>query len=79
MVAIGDLSADEFEAEFLAWFKDDSNQVTGKEFDILDQLFADVDDYVSDPTLGETTGGISGEVLRVRARDAYARLYDVPE
>ena len=48
----------------------------GEEFDILDELFADVDDYVSDPTLRESTGGISGDELRARACDAYARLFD---
>jgi Bacterial self-protective colicin-like immunity len=72
---VGDISADEFEADYLARFKDDPNQVSGEEFDILDELFADVDDYVSDPTLRESTGGISGEELRARARDAYARLF----
>ena len=51
----------------------------GEEFDILDELFADVDDYVSDPTLKESTGGISGEELRARARDAYTRLFDARE
>ena len=49
--AIGEISADEFETDYLARFKDDPNQVVGEEFDILDELFADVDDYVSDPTL----------------------------
>jgi len=73
---IGDISADEFETDYLARFKDDPNQVIGEEFDILDELFADVDDYVSDPTLRESTGGIGGEELRDRARDAYARLFD---
>jgi Bacterial self-protective colicin-like immunity len=75
----GDISADEFETDYLARFKDDPNQVIGEEFDILDELFADVDDYVSDPTLRESTGGISGEELRARARDAYARLFDARE
>jgi Bacterial self-protective colicin-like immunity len=73
---IGEISADEFEADYLTRFKDDPNQVIGEEFDILDELFADVDDYVSDPTLRESTGGISGEELRARARDAYTRLFD---
>jgi self-protective colicin-like immunity protein len=62
---IGDVSADEFATDYLARFKDDPNQVIGKEFDILDERFADVDDYVSDPTLRESTG-ISGEELRAR-------------
>ena len=48
---IGDISADEFETKYLARFKDDPKQVIGEEFDILDELFNDVDDYVSDPTL----------------------------
>jgi hypothetical protein len=76
---IGEISADEFETDYLARFKDDPNQVIGEEFDILDELFADVDDYVSDPTLRESTGGISGEQLRARARDAYTRLFDARE
>ena len=77
--AIGEISADEFETDYLARFKDDPNQVVGEEFDILDELFADVDDYVSDPTLRESAGGISGEELRARARDASARLFDARE
>jgi hypothetical protein len=72
---IGDVSADQFEAEYLARFKDDANQVAGDEFDVLDELFSDVDDYVDEPTLRLRTGGISGEELRARARDAYARLF----
>ena len=76
---IGDTSADEFETDYLARFKDDPNQVIGEEFDILDELFADVDDYVSDPALRESAGGISGEELRARARHAYARLFDARE
>jgi hypothetical protein len=75
----GEVSADEFEADYLARFKGDPNQVIGEEFDILDGLFADVDDYLSDPTLRASAGGISGEELRARARDAYARLFDDPD
>jgi hypothetical protein len=69
---IGEISADEFEKEYLARFKDDPNQTIGEEFDILDELLAEVDDYVSDPALRESTGGTSGEELRDRPRDAYA-------
>jgi hypothetical protein len=73
---IGEISADEFETDYLTRFKDDQNQVTGTEFDILDGLFADVDEYISDPTLRDSAGGISGEELGTRARDAYDRLFD---
>jgi hypothetical protein len=71
----GGISADEFEARFLSQFKDDRNQVTGDEFDVLDGLFADVDAYVSEPALRASARGISGEELRLRARNAYARLF----
>ena len=57
---IGNISADEFATDYLARFKDEPNQVIGEEFNMLDELFADVDDYVSDPTLRASTGGISG-------------------
>ena len=70
----GRISPEDFETAYLAKFKGDSTQVVGPHFDILDELFADVDDYVSEPGLRERTGGISGEELRVRARSAYARL-----
>ena len=72
----GEISADVFEIDFLARFKRDPNQVVGDEFDALDGLFADVDNYVSDPSLRKTTGGLSCEELRARARDVYVRLYD---
>lgn len=74
--SIGEMTADDFENEYLTRFKNDSDQVTGAEFDILDELFADVDDYVDDPELRAETGGISGGELRERARDVYARLFD---
>jgi hypothetical protein len=72
---IGDVSADQFEADYLARFKADPNQVAGDEFDILDGLFSDVDDYVDEPALRRSTGGISGDELRARARQAYALLF----
>jgi hypothetical protein len=74
--ASGKISADVFESDFLARFKNDPDHVVGDEFDILDSLFADVDDYADDPVVREATGGISGDELRARARAAYARLFD---
>ena len=41
-----------------------------------DGLFSDVDEYVSDPDLRMSPGGLSGEELRDRARDAYVRLFE---
>jgi len=51
-------------------------EVSADEFDILDGLFSDVDEYVSDPDLRMSPGGLSGEELRDRARDAYVRLFE---
>ncbi|OXR44818.1 hypothetical protein B7C42_02772 [Nocardia cerradoensis] len=71
----GQISADEFESSFLAKFKHDQNQVPSREFEILDSLFADVDEYVADAELRESVGGISADVLRDRAQSVYRRLY----
>ena len=73
--AVGEMNADAFESDFLASFKSDPYQLPGAEFDVLDALFADVDDYVSDSIANPPSGGISGEELRTRARDAYVHLY----
>jgi hypothetical protein len=58
----GDLSASDFESEFLSYFKNDKTQVVSEEFEVLDGLFADVD--------------LDAVELRLRARQAYVRLYD---
>lgn len=71
----GQIDADKFETDFLTRFKTDSNQVTGDEFDILDRLFTDVDEYVADPNLRAATGGIDGDEFWLRAQSAYHRLY----
>jgi hypothetical protein len=73
--ADGHTSADDFESAYLSTFKSDSHQVRGPEFEVLDSLFADVDDYVADPQLRETVGGLDGGHLRLRARKAYDTLY----
>jgi hypothetical protein len=71
----GENSAEKFETEYLKKFKYDEAQVPSEEFQVLDSLFADVDDYVSDPELREQVGGLDDEELRARARVAYDRLY----
>ena len=71
----GDSSADRFESSFLSYFTNDKNQVVGDEFEVLDRLFADVDEYVGDPHLRAAAGGIDEDELRSRASEAYARLY----
>jgi hypothetical protein len=69
------ISADEFETAYLSLFKTDTTQVRSTEFEVLDGLFADVDDYVGDPELRSRAGGLDGDQLRSRAREVYLKLY----
>ncbi len=65
------ISADEFEQRFIQLFKSDNNlQPTGRKFQILDKLFADVDAYCSPPDLIEDPRFDIGEAqLQVSARE----------
>ena len=72
----GQTTADAFESAYLSFFKNDQHQVVGEEFDVLDGLFADIDEYVSEPELRATTGGIDADELRKRAERAYSALFD---
>lgn len=74
----GQSSAAQFEEQFLSYFKADQNQVSGAEFDVLDALFADVDEYVEDPELRAEVGGIDEAELQRRALRAFRRLYGEP-
>ncbi|WP_280377870.1 colicin immunity domain-containing protein [Nocardia wallacei] len=71
----GALPADQFESAYLSEFKRDHTHVPGPEFEVLDGLFADVDDYAADAGLRRRAGGLDGEQLRERARAVYERLY----
>lgn len=71
----GQTNADTFENDFLTHFKTDTSQVLSAEFDILDRLFTDVDEYVADPRSRAATGGIDENELCSRANNAYRQLY----
>ncbi len=74
----GKISADEFEQRFLQLFKGDNNLQPGREFQILDKLFADVDAYCSDPDLIEDPRFDIGEVqLRVSVQETLDKLIKV--
>jgi len=69
------ITADEFEQRFLQLFKGDNNLQPGREFKILDKLFADVDAYCSDPDLIEDPRfDIDGTQLQVSAKETLNRL-----
>ncbi len=70
----GAVSADQFETTYLAQYKADPTLWTQDLFDILDGLFFDVDDYVSDAELRAEAGGLDGPELRLRAEVALRQL-----
>jgi len=69
------ITADEFEQRFIQLFKGDKNLQPGREFKILDKLFADVDAYCSDPDLIEDPRfDIDGVQLQVSAKETLNKL-----
>jgi hypothetical protein len=70
----GSCSADEFEVVFLRLYLDDGTDWPDDIFDVLDGLFASVDEYCSDDALRQEVGGIDGEQLRLRAGKAFETL-----
>jgi hypothetical protein len=71
------LTGPEFEEKYLALFKNDPIRLTGREFLILDKVFSDVDEYVSDPELRQDVGGLDDEQLRSSAQHALNRLLEL--
>jgi hypothetical protein len=70
----GDLSVAAFESQFLQCYLHDDTEWAPAEFDLLDGLFADVDEFVDDPRLRAEVGGLDAETLRQRAADALTKL-----
>ena len=70
----GGLTADEFEVIFLRLYKVDPTEWPADLFDVLDGLFADVDEYSPDESLRMETGGLDASQLRERAAAALGRL-----
>ena len=77
LFADGAMSADEFEVVFLRLYKADSTDWSSDLFRVLDGLFADVDDYCSDPGLRQSVGGLDEEALRAKCASALAELKDL--
>jgi hypothetical protein len=70
----GRLAAPEFQLLYLTLFKTDSRHRPQEIFDILDGLFADVDDYCYDDQLRRRAGGIDESQLREKVNSARERL-----
>jgi hypothetical protein len=76
----GQIAAEDFQTSYLRMFKNEADVDIGAEFDILEELFTDTDDYVMDPELRSYLRGkhpefrkyvqaLDEEELRVRARE----------
>lgn len=72
----GLMSAEAFEASYLAMFKADNRAFPDSIFRVLNQLFSDVDMFVSDPEIREPTDLDETQLLE-RTRQAHAELEKV--
>lgn len=70
----GRITADEFQVVFFRLYKLDPTEWPPTLFDVLDRLFADVDDYCGDSELRAKVDAIDAEELRRRAQSAFHRL-----
>lgn len=68
-----DLTAIQFELEFLHLYKNDTTPWTDEAFAILDSLFADVDAFCSDPSLRDD-GDLNEAQLLHRSQVALSKL-----
>ncbi len=73
----GKMTAPEFEDAYLSTFKADATDFPRQVFDILEQLFGDVDEYVADQALREKAGGLDDDQLRQCAQRAFDQLQTI--
>jgi hypothetical protein len=60
----GRITAYQFQVEYLTMFKNETERIGGEEFDIMQRLFAETDEYTADPELRREAGGVDEEELR---------------
>ena len=73
----GHLSATEFEARYLAMFKNDSSIRPEEEYNALNRLFSDIDMFCADPALS-TNHNLDENQLRVAARNTLKTITQSP-
>lgn len=72
----GQISAEVFEADYLAMFKADGRLFPESIFRVLNRLFSDVDMFVSDPEIREASDLDESQLLE-RTRQAHIELEKV--
>ncbi|HYE31794.1 MAG TPA: colicin immunity domain-containing protein [Methylomirabilota bacterium] len=70
------ITATQFEKEYLAIFKADNRRLPETVFNVLNRLFSDVDDFVENPEL-RSAGDLDELLLLARAKQAYQDLTKV--
>jgi hypothetical protein len=70
----GKVTARQFQSQFFRVYKNDMREMTRAEFEALDWLFGEVDDYTCYPDIRQEVGGLDDDELLDRARDAKSRL-----
>jgi hypothetical protein len=75
----GRMTVEEFEVVFLPLYKNDATSWSPEIFDVLENLFANVDDYCADAKLRTKVGGLDDEELRHRAVLSYRRLNELAD
>ena len=68
-----ELSSLTFEREYLDMFKNDETESVGEEYEVLNELFSDVDAFCADPELRDSDD-LDEEQLRQRAGIALEKL-----
>jgi hypothetical protein len=69
----GDISASSFEKIYLQTFKNEETVFGGQAYEILNELFGDIDEYCADPTIRDEDDIDEKELLR-RVGSALERL-----
>lgn len=69
----GQVTADEFERQYLTLFKQHTGDLSDSDFEVLNNLFTDVDAYCPDPDLRDEDD-ISEEQLLSSAKSALLEL-----
>src|SRR5688572_27426580 len=69
----GNITADEFEASYLSFFKYETHKFGDEDFEVLDRLFGDVDAYCPDPQLRDQDD-LDEKALLESAKRALAEL-----
>lgn len=68
------INAQQFEKSFLELFKNDSTEFSEKEYEVLNNIFYDVEDFCADPTIRDKED-LDEQQLKIRSKQHLKTLY----